>query len=208
MSFSSSIPDKVLEYPNVSAFISVLDELQNIKTEMISESLRVNNVALLMDKKWLIKKLSELGVSNFPQNFPIEVMQQFLLNADTIFRTRGSKIGLELYCSVLTLGEVIIDDSELYKETYCLLLDSLTQGYLTADTSHEFFTLVDNDEALNPEVPLVVSIKSKFYQNNTIKNYIASTIEEQLGFYNAKVTFNYSDRSEAFYHKLLNKYFI
>ena len=65
MLFSTSIPDKLREYPNVSAFMDVLDALQNFKTEVIADSLRVDNAAVLMDRKWIIKKLEEYGVLTY-----------------------------------------------------------------------------------------------------------------------------------------------
>ena len=99
MLFSTSIPDKLREHPNVSAFMDVLDALQNFKTEVIADSLRVDNAAILMDRKWLIKKLEEYGVTDLPLNYPIQILRQYLLNVDNVCRTRGSKIGIELYYS-------------------------------------------------------------------------------------------------------------
>lgn len=215
MLFSTSIPDKLQEHPNVSAFVSVLDALQNFKTEIIAGSLRVDNAAVLMDKKWLLKKLDELGVSDLPLGYPIQIMQQYLLNADTVCRTRGSKIGIELYCSLLSLGEVTVDDSNFYAETSLLILDSTTQGFITEDNSMNRFYLCGDSEDINQEVTLNITIKSKYFngqypnESNIIKSYIENTIGNQLGFSpDREVNFTYQSRSEFYFHELLNSYFI
>ena len=215
MLFSTSIPDKLQEYPTVSAFMNVLDTLQNFKTEIIAESFRANNFAVLMDKKWLLKKLEEFGVTDMPIDYPIQIIQQYLLNADTVFRTRGSKIGVELYCSLLSFGEVTIDDSDFYKDTELLLLDSSVQGYITEDNSSNNFYICEDSSIIEPPVSLGISIKSKYFNGqypneaSAIKSYIESTIGNQVGFSpNKTVTFDYQPREEFYFHNLLNPYFI
>ena len=215
MSFSRSIPDKLQEHPNVSAFMQVLDGLQNFKTEIIAKSLRVDNFAVLTDRKWLLKKLEEFGVTGVPINYPIEIIRQYLLNVGTICNTRGSKIGVELYCSLLSLGEVTIDDSRFYKETEVLLLDSPLQGFITEDNSNDRFFICEDTNDLKPLVNLTVTIRSRYFNGDhpseaeLIKSHIESTIGNQLGFSpNKEITFNYQPNSEFHYHKLLNPYFV
>lgn len=213
MLFSDSIPDRLQEQPNVSAFTRVLDGLQNFKTEVISDSLRVGNFALLTDKKWLIKHLEEFGVVNLPLDYPMQILQQYLLNVDTVCRTRGSKIGLELYCSLLSLGEVVIDDSRFYAESSLLLLDSPTQGFITEDNKDKVFFLCD-DSKIESTAYLTVTIRSRYFNGDypneakLIKGYIEGNIGRQLGFSPEKaITFNYEENSDFYYHKLLNNYF-
>ena len=208
MLFNTCIPEKVQEYSNVSAFVKVLDSLQNYKREIIGQSLRVNNPAVLTDRKWLLKKLDEIGVKDFPENYPLEPMQLFLLNADTIFRTRGSKIGLELYCNVLTLGQVDYIDTDFYKDLSIIQLDSPIQGYITADNSKDIFYLASDSSEVNPEVSLVVSINTPFYNNDVVKKYLKDTLKRQIGFGNAEITLRFSDSDKRHYHKLLNPYFV
>lgn len=215
MSFSSHIPDKLLEYPNVSAFVGVLDALQDFKTEIIAGSFRVDNAAVLMDKKWLLKKLEEFGVTNIPFDYPIQIIQQYLLNVDTVCRTRGSKIGVELYCSLLSFGEVTVDDHNFYAESTLLLLDSDKQGFITENSEAAKYYLCDNSENMNPEVTLGVTIKSKYFngkypnEEKIIKSYIEGTIGNQLGFSPEKrISFDYQPRSDFFFHKLLNPFFV
>lgn len=215
MLFSTSIPEKLQEHPNVSAFMSVLDALQDFKTEIIAGSFRVDNAAVLMDRKWLLKKLEEFGVTDMPLDYPIQIIRQYLLNVDTVGRTRGSKKGIELYCSLLSFGEVTVDDSNFYKETTLLLLDSLVQGYITEDNSYGKYFLCEDNSIIEPSVSLTITIKSRYFNGQypneaaTIKAYIENSIGRQLGFSpNKKITFRYQSRSEFYFHNLLNSYFV
>lgn len=214
MLFSSSIPDKLFEHPNVSAFTGVLDALQDFKSGIIADALRVDNFALLMDKKWLLKKLEEFGITDVPLDYPIQIIQQYLLNVDTICGTRGSKIGIELYCSLLSLGEVEVDDSNFYKEPTLLLLDSPLQGYITDDNSYNSFFLCEDNSLIEPLKSMTITIRSKYFNGNypneaqLIKSYLESSISRQLGFSpNREITFNYEESEDFYYHKLLNTYF-
>lgn len=215
MLFSTSIPEKLQEHPNASAFMSVLDALQDFKTEIIAGSFRVDNAAVLMDKKWLLKKLEEFGVTDMPLDYPIQIIRQYLLNVDTVCRTRGSKKGIELYCSLLSFGEVMVDDSNFYKEATLLLLDSLAQGYITEDNSYDKYFLCADNSIIEPSTSLTITIKSRYFNGqypneaSIIKSYIESTIGKQLGFSpNREVTFEYQSRSEFYFHNLLNPYFV
>lgn len=213
MSFSAKIPDKLLEHPNVLAFVNILEALQSVKTEIISESLHVDNFAVLMNKKWILKKLEEFGVTDIPLEYPVQVLLQLLLNVDTVCRTRGSRIGIELYCSLLSLGEVTVDDRDFYVDTSILLLDSINQGYLVDALPTKTFYLCDNSD-INPEVPLYITVRSKFFNGdypieaNVIKGYLESTIDRQIGFGNNKVHFYYQPKEDFYFHKLLNPYFV
>ena len=214
MLFSNCIPDKLQEYPTVMNFMRLLDSLQEVKTSIIADSLRVDNAALLMDKKWLLKKLDEFGFSDFPIEYPIQIMQQFLLNVDTICRTRGSKIGIQLYCSVLSLGEVSVLDANFYVRLSLIILDSIKQGYILADSKDEKFYICDNN-LINPKQNLSIIIKSKFFngdfpkEESIIKKYLQSTLRNQLGFSpNLQINFTFVPKSDFYYHKLLNPYFV
>lgn len=214
MLFSTSIPDKLREHPNVSAFMNVLDALQNFKTEVIADSLRVDNAAVLMDRKWLIKKLEEYGVTDLPLTYPIQILRQYLLNVDTVCRTRGSKIGIELYCSLLSLGEVTVDDSKFYMDSDVLFLDSCDSGYIIENNDATTFYITDSNVTFKKESVLKVTIKSKFFDGKhpteakLIQNFIKSSIKRNLGFSKVNVTFTFTSRDEFYFHKLLNQYFI
>lgn len=214
MSFSNKVPEVVLENSNTAAFLSVLDKLQEFKGEIISSAVRGNNYAMTNDKKWLIKYLSDYGVTNLPLDLPLAVIQQLLLNVGTLFSTRGSKIGLEFFCSVLTLGEVLIDDSKVYIDPSIIVLNSLSQGYLQDNNSGNHLYLVDNNEQLNPKTSLSVEIKSKYFngdypeEQEVIKKYLAENIRYWIGFSNVEISFNFLPNSSFYYHHLLNNYFV
>ncbi len=214
MLFSTSIPDKLREHPNVSAFMDVLDALQNFKTEVIADSLRVDNAAVLMDRKWLIKKLEEYGVTDLPITYPIQILRQYLLNVDTVCRTRGSKIGIELYCSLLSLGEVTVDDGAFYSDSNVLLLDSVTNGYITGDNKSNKFYLTGDSSVFDVTTTLRITIRSKYFNGNyptealLIQNFLKNSIKRNLGFSKANVVFTFVSRNDFYFHKLLNQYFV
>lgn len=215
MSFKNSIPDQVLEYPDVSKFSDVLDSLQQYKQSIIAETLRVNNPALLMNSNWLLKKIGDYGIANLPLKYPLPILQQLLLNVDTLCRTRGSKIGIEFYCSLLSFGEVSINDSEFYSFPKAIVLDSVVQGYITEDNSKSIFYLVSDTTDLNQKVTLEITIKSHYFNEyypeeaSVIKEYIDKNINYQLGFSPDKeVKITYLSRSDFYFHKLLNPYFV
>ena len=214
MLFSTSIPDKLREHPNVSAFMDVLDALQNFKTEVIADSLRVDNTAVLMDRKWLIKKLEEYGVTDLPLSYPIQILRQYLLNVDTVCRTRGSKIEIELYCSLLSLGEATVDDKDFYSDSNVLLLDSVTNGYITEDNNSDKFYLTGDSSVFDVTTTLRITIKSKYFNGNyptvalLIQNFLKSSIKRNLGFSKANVIFTFASRNDFYFHKLLNQYFV
>lgn len=215
MSFKDSVPTRLSEYPTVMAFMDVLDGLQEYKDAIISEYVRMNNYGLLTDKKWLLRKLEDYGITGIPIDYPVPIMQQLLLNADTICGTRGSKIGIELICSVLTLGEVSVDDSNFYTPPKTLLLDSTVQGYVTNDSTSDKYYLCGDSDDINPATSLSINIKSEYFSGkypaeaDLIKSYLWSSIGNWLGFSpNRKVSIKYQSRDGFYFHKLLNSYFI
>ena len=213
MSFSKYIPDRVLEFSDPNKFAGVLDELYKFKQDKMFTALRHTNPILLTDKKWLIKKLSDYGVDFIPMEFPLEVIQQFLLNADVILGTRGSAKGFELFLSAMTLGEVNVDYSKFYAEPNILILDSRVQGNVTGDNSAGNFYLVSDNSQVNGTMTLTATIKSPYFSDEATKTLIMDAIEKSypmfLGFSpNRQVTFNTSMASKPYFHSLLNKFFI
>lgn len=217
MSFSSSIPNRLQEHYAVMEFMSVMDGLQNVKTEIIAEAFRVYNYALISDRKWLLKLLSDFGVSDIPFDYPMQILQQYLLNADTVLRTRGSKIGIELYCSLLSFGEVSVDDSLFYVPSKFLLLDSPDQGYITGDTEARRCYLTEDSNVIDTNGPLLITIRSRYFNGDlqneakVIKGYLSRSIVKWLPFGHNKanrVLFTYLPREEFYFHNLLNSYFV
>lgn len=215
MLFSGSVPEVALESPNTSGFLSVLDKLQEHKTLIVTEAIRAtSNYAVTTNKKWIIKHLSDFGVVGVTEEFPLSVLQQLLLNVGVLFGTRGSKIGLELFCSLMSLGEVSIDDSKVYVRPSNIILDSIYQGHLTGSNSEDFFYLVGDNDILNPKTSIKIAIKSKYFNGNypkeseAIKGYITSNVQFWLGFSNTRQEISFQAANDFYYHRLLNKYFV
>ena len=214
MLFSDSVPEVILESPNTLAFLTVLDRLQEFKSLLMSDAIRGNNYAILNDKKWIVKHLSDFGVTDLSMDLPLAVMQQILLNVETLFHTRGSKIGLELFCSIMSLGEVEIDDSNVYADPINVILDSLIQGYLRDNKEDKPLYLADDNETLVPKTSIKVSVKSKYFNGQfpveaeVIKKYIKDNLKYWLGFSNVKQEITFDSADNFYYHKLLNRYFV
>ena len=149
MLFSQSIPDSVLENSAASKFVSVLDSLQEVKQGIISDAVRSFNPILCMNEKWLRKYLTDYGFGDIPKGFPVRVLQQMLLNADTIMRLRGSKLGVEFFLSVCSLGVATIDASRLRSVVRTIYTDSTSYGYITDSKGADDhkYRIYDSDEA-------------------------------------------------------------
>lgn len=211
MMFSDCIPERVKERVN-SRFFDVLDNLLAFKEAEVMRTLRVHNPALLNDNKWILKKLADYGLTGIPQELPTAILQQVLLNVGTLIRTRGSKIGVELFCSVFSLGEVHLDDSDYYAESGMLIPNSNVQGFITADSEGPVFHIVDDTENLVSVDPLLINVSSVYFSTEyspIIKTFLEETINSWLGFNpGKKITFTFTDRETPYYHKLLNSYFV
>ena len=208
MNFSDNIPERLIaEAP--TRFVQVLDGVQNEKQLIIAEALRENNPLLLNDPKWLILRLADYGLTGIPQELPVVILQQVLLNASTLLRLRGSKMGLELFCSIFTLGEVAYDDSEFYTVGTVIWPDSLTEGFLTADNVNPYFHILDDSDQLTSQEPLEIEIETPYYDNNAVREFVEGAINDWLGFNPGKeITFIWDDRETPYFHDLLNPYFV
>lgn len=214
MLFSQSIPDMVLENSAASKFVSVLDSLQEVKQGIISDAVRSFNPILCMNEKWLRKYLTDYGFSDIPKGFPVRVLQQLLLNADTIMRLRGSKLGLEFFLSVCSLGVATIDTSGLYKPLELVFLDSTNYGYITSNNSDSRLFLCDNN-VLSESSQLLITLRSKYFDErhtteaDAIMRYLQAVIPTYIGFSNdLTISWSFQDRSKFYYHGLLNPQYI
>lgn len=214
MLFSQSIPDSVLENSAASKFVSVLDSLQEYKQGVITDAVRSLNPILCMNEKWLRKYLTDYGFSDIPKGFPVRVMQQMLLNADTIMRLRGSKLGLEFFLSVCSLGEATIDAGGLHQPLEFIFPDSLNYGYLTDNNVDAPLYLCNTNELMANSI-ISVTLKSKYFDerhNNeadAIVRYLQNVIPDYVGFSNDLIIrWSFQDRSKFYYHGLLNPQYV
>lgn len=214
MLFSQSIPDKVLENSAASKFVSVLDSLQEYKQGIIADAIRSFNPILSTNEKWLRKYLTDYGFSDIPKGFPIRVMQQMLLNADTIMRLRGSQLGLEFFLSVCSLGEATIDASGLNQSLDFIFPDSLSYGYLTNNNVDSPLYLC-NTNTLMANSALLVTLESKYFDDthnieaDSIIKYLQKATPNYVGFSNGlTVRWTFKVRSDFYYHELLNHQYV
>ena len=208
MNFSDNIPELLIAEAPLR-FVKVLDGVHEEKQLIIAKALRENNSVLLNDPKWLLLRLADYGLTNIPYEMPVGILQQVLLNASTLIRLRGSKKGLELFCSVFSLGQVSFDDSSFYAVSTVIWPDSVTEGYLTADNVNPYFYILDDSTQLVNVEPLAISIATPYNTNSLVKEFIQSTVKDWLGFSPGKqITFTFSHRATAYYHSLLNPYFV
>jgi len=215
--FRNKIPEVVLmENPEASAFVDVLDGLQEYKTENINKALRVYNPILSLDKKWLIKQLEEFGVFNFPDTIPMEILVQFVGNISSIMGLRGSKLGVEFVCSLLTFGEVTVTDSTYYSAPKLFLLDSQNSALAVDDTADPRLYLVTNTSDLKDNKTVTIAIESPLWSigaSEEIQEIVSGFLEQFLTTYvpfsdSPTITVTYTARAEKFKHSLLNSFLI
>lgn len=207
--FSINIPERVLSN-QTSKFVTLLDSLLVYKQRQMFEAVRVNNPVLLNNKRWLLRKLSELGFI-FPESFPIIVLQQVLLNADILVKMRGSKIGTELFCSILTLGEVHLDDAYAHGRIQALIPNSIFNGFITEESGDTLY-IIDDLELIKSKDVLNITISSSLFSKpyaKDIQEYVIKEIKNWVPFnLQEGVHFVFNNRNDIFYHSLLNSYFV
>lgn len=199
MQFKDHIPEKVLEFPNASRFVEVLDGVREEKQSLINGAFRYYNPALFTDPKWLVERLAEWGFTDMPIDYPIDCLQLLLLNAGTILRLRGSELGWRLLINALTHVEPqdkFCYDNEKFMQYRCyayaeersILMDSALKGYATEDNSETSFYLTDDLDDIRQEVSALfkVSIYSGLqgyeYRKQAFENLVSTDIvEEEYG---------------------------
>lgn len=213
MLFSQSIPEKVLENSTTSKFVSVLDSLQEYKQGMITDAVRTLNPALNMNEKWLRKYLTDYGFSDIPKGFPIRVIQQLLLNADTIMRLRGSQLGVELFISVCCLGKVTIGTSNFMDSPDVIFLNSSNYGYITDNNSEPFY-LCDRNTFMGYSFLSVVANSIYFNgmyptEQSAIISYLNKELPNYVGFTNnLHIQWQLNRSLTFYYHALLNPQYV
>lgn len=214
MRFKDRIPEAALQGGSSERFVDLLDALNDYKFSEISKSVKLHNPVLFLDRKWMAMQLGDYGVY-VPETLPVQVLQQYLLNVDTITGLRGSKAGIALWLSVISLGEAIVDDSNFYGFPTFLLLDSNVQGSLPSDSEDVGYFLVSDSSHLTPPTSLTLEVRSRYFngsypeESKVIRDYIQSNIKSQIGFSEGTViNLTFATRAEFYYHPLLNNYYV
>lgn len=214
MWFRESIPEEVLFNQNASAFVSVLDLLQENKHEAINEALRANNPLLCTNKKWLIRYIRDFFPIDVPEVLPCICLQQFALNLKTMLRMRGTLEGMKLLCEGAILGTATFTNVTLAGDFHYLFPDSLYDTYVT-DTNDEdtYRYLVDNNDFLQGS-SITVSLQSKVFvdvpeaDRAKVISFIKDLIRLSVGFSkDVAVSVTASALMEYVYPDIFNDYF-
>lgn len=213
MLFSQSIPDMVLENSAASKFVSVLDSLQEHKQGIITDAVRSLNPILSTNEKWLRKYLTDYGFGEIPKGFPIRVLQQMLLNADTIMRLRGSQLGVEFFLSVCSLGVSKVNAEGIYADVDTIYLDSENYGYVTGNNTDSFLYLTSSNERASSDV--TIELSSKYFngsypmEKEAIFSYLNRVLPYYMGFsVDLSINWTLKTRSRFYYHGLLNPQYV
>jgi len=164
MSFKSNIPEQVLAHPNTRKFVSVMDGVNEVKSDIIFTSLRAYNPALLLDKNWLLKRLGDYGLISYLWSFRYLLYSSFFLMRILSLAQEGAKNGVELFLSVMTLGTVSVNFNSFYADPQVLLLNSLIQGHIVGDTTDPKFYLIGNSDIINPAVTFSATHKQQIFR--------------------------------------------
>ena len=212
MLFNKSIPEDILVAPNTRKFVQVLDALQSCKQGIIANSVRANNPVLCNDEAWLLRQLEDLGFVGIPEGMPILILQQLALNANVIFNLRGSVLGLQVLCNAVTLGFVTVDFSDFIKPFKYLLPNSLLDGYLTSDSEQTSWRYLIDDNTLNEDRSLSVTINGGIVDELLIRRFLESSIKSYISF-QPSFTLHLDFAGPLFnipkvFHERLNKVFL
>lgn len=221
--FKDRIPEAVLAFPTTERFVDILDRVHQDKTIYIADGVRVHNPLLLRDHKWLVKQMKELGFSYIPSTLPIAVMEQILLNSDTLFGLLGSTAGIEMFLSVSSLGLPTFDADSLVRRPRYIILSDKYYGFLPAGNEEgqaydDILTLVSGEDDIEGLVNFEANIKSRFFDETeyplqveatAIRDFINNNIREFLPMVIAEdtVTITFESDTEYHYHRLLNSKF-
>lgn len=188
MKFRDRIPEEFLvEGSNIDSLVTTLDALNFYKESKVVEHSLFYKSVLSFDKVWLKKRLDDYGYPPVPSSFPKEIMDTMTLNVKNVMALKGSDLGLRFFLWCLTLGEITIDWSLFYPQANILFLSEFVgKGYLLNkdpnDPSTDFVNyLVSNVSDVGSQV-LTIGIKTPYYRNETIENYIRSHIQKFLNF--------------------------
>lgn len=203
MNYSSQTPDEIKVNPNAEKFLKVLDGVEEYKQIEVDKALRFYRSPVNFNNLFLRKRLNfDYGFPTIPADFPKDVLDALLLNANDINALRGSKIGLHLWLWCLTFGNITINDTGFYPLPQYLLLDTLDLSYLdqftpnvaTNPPSIPDLFLFDDVSQMGQTI-LTIDIVTKYDTHPSIPAYITTHIKKYIGFVtsNALITINFTN---------------
>lgn len=190
MNYTSQTPDEIKVNPNAEKFLKVLDGMEEYKQIEVDKAHRFYRSPVNFNHLFLRKRLNfDYGFPTIPADFPKDVLDALLLNANDINALRGSKIGLHLWLWCLTFGNITINDTGFYPLPQYLLLDTLDLSYLDQ---------FDPNVATNPpaipdlfmfedvsqfgQTTMTITIQTKYELHPSIPTYITTHLKKYLTF--------------------------
>lgn len=199
MKFKSQIPDDIFINPFAEKFVTVMDEADTFKQAAIHKAHRFYRSPTNTNLPFLIKRVEDAGFPSIPSDFPKDVLDALLLNANDINALRGSKIGLRLWLWCLTFGVISVDDSAFYPiDEFIQPEEIATNGYIDEFIPNilagglELF-LFDDLTQFGVST-LIVNIDTKYWNHVNIVAYINENIKKYLTFTTgiSSITINFS----------------
>jgi hypothetical protein len=197
MKFRDQIPEDLFENPYLEKFITLLDELNNYKQSIINKSLRFYRSPLNTNTYFLKRRLEDdYGFPTIPIDFPKDVMDALLLNAEDINAMRGSIQGLRTWLWCLTFGNIVIDDSLFYPVTEFISLSDQQKGFVSKTDPLYPNTPQDPDLFLFDDLNqfgtsiLNITIDTMYHNHPSIPTYINTHIKKYLTFVTSNAVIN------------------
>lgn len=191
MQFRNSIPEEIFTNPFADKIVSVLDLLKTFKEEELFEAAKFYHPILSADLRALRVLIEDLGYPPVPDDFPKEILDNMILNAQHVNALKGSKLGLKYWLWVLTVGDVTIDDSAFYPVSNYIRPSDDYYGYVSNVSPLGTPDLYLFDGAANfGSQTLDVSIDTPYHTLTSLEAYINEHIEKYISFVSEGSTIN------------------
>ena len=136
MLYSDVTPKDFNVNPNWQKLILVLDNLQLYKNLEIHKAMRFYRPVLSTQLNMLQNKVADLSYPQPPADFPKEILDAMILNAENVMALKASTLGLPYWLWVMTLGDVNVDSSNFYPQADYIIPSDPTYGYLSYNRSN------------------------------------------------------------------------
>jgi hypothetical protein len=182
-SFRNTVPDELRTLENIEGYFTVLDGLHDDKQQEMRRALRVFCPPLLTNLAYLRLRAEDVGWPQVPIDFPKEILDAMVLNAEGVFSLAGTYKGLDYWIRVLTQGAPAFSGVFLPTERY-IVPDDVNRGFLSDDTWNGTFWLrlfsgADDDVTAGT---LHVQVATPYWELDSLEVYLNDTFRQMLGF--------------------------
>lgn len=189
MKFRSQAPDEIFVNPFADKYVTTLDELDEFKQLEIFSANKMYRPPVCFNYKWLRNHLEKnYGFPTIPTDFPKDVLDALYLNAEKIYKLRGSRVGFKLWLWCLTFGNIAVNETGFYPIPEYIILDDIVNGYLDKFDPEIPSGPGDPDMQLFDDLnqsgvsAIAVTIATKYSAHVNIKKYITDHVKEYLTF--------------------------